>query len=181
MRALDPSLVTITIGGDDVGFPSIIEECYLKSILHAHGWCVSQLKKEATVIRAFGGKAVGYYRLLRKDARSARVIVVGYPRIFPPPGTKTHGCSWLNAAEQQEFYKLAGELNSVLSAAAKTAGLGYVSTLAALGGHELCTKTPWLNSIRNTVSGLRHYYYYAHPNLNGQKALSRVVEAAGRL
>jgi lysophospholipase L1-like esterase len=177
MKALHPAVVTITIGGNDVGFGSLIFDCYLKSIAHDQQWCVSQLKSEAGVIQDFGKTVGTYYEDIKKSAGSARTIVAGYPRIFPPPWKTTVGCWWLSAAEQQGFFNLEDELNSVLSAAAQSAGLQYVPTLSALAGHELCTKHSWMNPIMAKVN----YKYDAHPNLQGQEALARVVQSSGKL
>lgn len=175
MAKLRPDLVTVTIGGNDVGFSDVLRYCYyVSAILHRPNFCVAALHNELEIINAFGDVVSGYYNAITTEAGYARVVIVGYPRLFPREQSSVHNCGWLSAAARQLLNSLAGRLDRKLSAAARgiAAGAEYVSMLDALRGHELCTRDSWVNPI--TING--HVNYAAHPNLAGQVAIEKVVQ-----
>jgi lysophospholipase L1-like esterase len=73
-----PALVTMTIGGNDVGFSSVLADCY-------HTNCIRDgAIQRAEVAVATESKALIYdYRLLAAaDASAKAILIVGYPLIF---------------------------------------------------------------------------------------------------
>jgi hypothetical protein len=85
-------------------------------------------------------------------------------------------CGWLQPQERTALVDLASHLDGVERLAARKAGVGYVSTLTALRGHELCTRDSWLFPIElrcangDTSCG--------HPLPLGQVAIASAVRAA---
>ena len=169
LGAVDPApdLVTLTIGGNDLGFAEILWDCIWLN-------CATDGKVAAkrTLLRnTLARRLADTYRAVRSRT-SADVIVVGYPRLFPR--TPAGGCRlWLADNERTALNDLAAALDSAAATAAATAGVTYVSTLNALNGHELCSASPWvypigLNCPFVTLCG--------HPTLNGQRAIADAVE-----
>lgn len=166
LKSLNPGLVTITIGGNDIGFSSILERCW--------DWIFYNCATDATFgnasanITALGSSIVSVYQSLRTAAPSATILVVGYPRLFPTSQAVTTGCGWLSNAKRSGLNRLASQLNGQLAQAAAQAGVDYVSTLNVLKGHELCTPDSWVNSVLPDPGA-------AHPNLMGQQAIATAV------
>jgi photosystem II stability/assembly factor-like uncharacterized protein/lysophospholipase L1-like esterase len=172
MQPLNPNLVTVTIGGNNIGFAPTLEDCWL--LRHN---CVKdgKLAAASAKIQALGKSIVNVYDVIKKDSLSgASTLVVGYPRLFPlKRGTVGLHCPWLATDEQSGLNALAMQLNTTLREAATKAGVTYVPTLNAFTGHELCTGKPWVRAIQ-----LNNRQYSGHPLLRGQEALAAIVERA---
>ncbi len=174
MAALNPDLVSVTIGGNDIGFAPVLEYCYLASFLGHPDNCSAVLVQTGQIVAALGSTMPGFYHGIKAFAPHAKVVVVGYPRIFPLAAPRDIGCNWLSSTNRQLANALVAAIDQQLAIAASTAGVTYISTLNALSGHELCTSDSWLNPIGlagNTA-------YDAHPNAAGQQALASAVYAA---
>jgi lysophospholipase L1-like esterase len=161
-----PKLVTITMGGNDLGFADVLTNCYLAT-------CSTLLAGvEGSFAGGFGKHMTAVYGAIRRTVPHARIVVVGYPQMMPrSPITALRHCLWLkDPADPALMRKVTGQLDGILSRAAKAAGVSYVSTLNALKGHELCTAHAWLKAIGPSGGNSR-----GHPTALGQAALAAVV------
>ncbi len=177
MKALKPDLLTITIGGNDIGFASTLRGCYLQGIAHLQNLCVGRLYSQVAVINSLQKEVVSYYKEIKAALPStSKVYVIGYPNLFPTNQKNTIHCGWLSNAGRVEFNNLAILLDRVLHNAANAAGINYISTLYALKGHELCTSNSWINPIVST-NRTADLSYDGHPTLPGQQAIETIVDA----
>lgn len=165
MKNLNPDLVTVTIGGNDIGFGPILRYCYLYQCTN------KDFDKEAKVIDTFGKVASGYYNAIKTEAPKARTVVVGYPQLFPSKQSSTTRCGWLSSNERTRLNELGERLNKRLEAAAKGVGFEFVSTNNALNGHELCTKDSWAYPIGKAPATSD-----GHPLAKGQNAIAALVQ-----
>jgi hypothetical protein len=76
-------LITLTIGGNDVGFGPVAMECWRKD-------CTPQEPSIAARIDAMGPILRDVYHRLRVKAPGADIVVAGYPKLTPP---ETASCS----------------------------------------------------------------------------------------
>jgi len=85
-----PKLVTITIGGNDLGFTYVLTSCYLSI-------CSTALAGvEGSFAGGFGTHMTAVYRLVKQSVPGAQIVVVGYPQIIPnSPITALRHCPWL--------------------------------------------------------------------------------------
>jgi hypothetical protein len=164
-----PQIITITIGGDDVGFGPIIENCLLVNCVLDHRLTTARNYIEKTL----PGLLESTYRAIHTAAPQAKVYVIGYPRIFPLYQWETHNCGWLTPEKRNDLNGLGVTLDKVIASAAAQAGFTFVPTWNAFSNHELCTAQSWLYPI-----GDHPYPYDAHPLVQGQKALAAVVRRA---
>jgi lysophospholipase L1-like esterase len=161
-----PKLVTITIGGNDLGFTYVLTSCFVST-------CSTALAGvEGSFAGGFGAHMTAVYRAIRRAAPVAHVVVVGYPQIIPKsPITALRHCPWLkDPADPVLLRKVTGQLDGVLARAASAARVDYVSTLNALKGHELCTAHSWVKAI-----GLKGGNSRGHPTAQGQAALAAIL------
>jgi lysophospholipase L1-like esterase len=158
-------LVTITIGGNDVGFGGIIKDCYLPGGTCADDPNSNGFKQKLANLKTSLGNTI--YPALKRSYPSARLVHVGYPRITPLPGVTPYQCGWLGKDEQEAGVKLAKMLNDTIAAAAKSAGITFIDVTNVLAKHELCTKDSWMTAITLPGGSER-----GHPNIAGQKALA---------
>jgi lysophospholipase L1-like esterase len=168
LSALRPAadIVTITIGGNDVGFGPVLADCFVSDCVLDRGLA----RARARIERRLPALLARDYRGLRRAAPRATIVVVGYPRLFPTRQARTVGCRWLSRRERETLNRLAALLDRTIARSAHRARLHYVSVLPALAGHELCTRDSWVYPI-----GLRGGQLRGHPLRPGQRALAAIV------
>ena len=168
-------LVTVTIGGNDVNFRGLVQNCFalirIDCLSSSHMW---DYQNSVDRLRARLINTV--YPKLRAAFPKAVIVHVGYPEITPEPGKTPVRCGWLSKAEQNRIGMAARYLNNSLKIAAGESrkGIRFVPTLDTLDGHELCTANSWVVPIR----GLTSIYgtEQAHPTSAGQLAIAKAVQ-----
>jgi lysophospholipase L1-like esterase len=180
--ALSPrdSLVTITIGGNDIGFSSILETCAELSVTSPSGhpcrrhYTAGGTDRLAAAVRAAVPKIAAVLRGIHHRAPRARVLLVGYPDILPSTGT---GC-WpevpLAHGDVPYLRATEGELNRVLARAGAANGATFVDTYRATVGHDGCHR-PGVRWVEGPVPASPAFPF--HPNRRGQQAMARQVLA----
>lgn len=151
------NLVTVSVGGNDAGFVSVITAC-------ARPWpwtCWGDINNANNFIRnTLPGQLDGLYNTIRGRAPNATVIVVGYPRLFN--GEECNFGARISNGEQMELNKTADLLSSTIGARAAAHGFGFVDPRSAFTTHAVCDDVEWLNGLSNPI--LESY----HPNRAGQ-------------
>lgn len=143
--------VTLTIGGNDIPFADVIADCY-KNADCALADINTRINNVG--LRLADERGRGALLSVSNAARSATVILVGYPRLFPTDyGDVVANCrrpfnAGFGEAEVQRLNSAASRFDRRLRQAAGRAGARYVSVLNALDGHELCTSASWVRPIQ---------------------------------
>lgn len=173
----DDALVVLTLGGDDVGFLNVLKECAVLSFTHLSGSpCEAHYTKGGTDQLAAGvtaeaSKIAQVLTAIVVRAPRARIVVVGYPDMFPRSG----GC-WpavpITAGDVAYLRGIEVKANAMLAAGAKAAGATYVDTYTPTIGHDFCAS----GSVRD-VEGLLpgSLTLPFHPNVRGQQAMATAV------
>ncbi len=181
------SLVTLTIGGNNAYFAQAMEYCALLDLFVGYS-CQSVWAKDVnSAIRKLGDihssiSLVKLYRKIKADAgASAKVLVLGYPRLFParPPGSCATGVLY-NTFGHSDMLWLnheAASMDATIAKAAREAGVTYVSDYNAFAGHELCTLHPYLYHAIATLHPKEIAVGSFHPNAEGQLVLSKLVSS----
>lgn len=165
------TLVSITIGGNDVGFSNIMETCVLGSTSS----CVSAVNSaESYAQNTLPGKLNTLFNDIHADAPNARVVVLDYP-VFYQLGTL---CIGLSTTDHQKIDEGIGILDGIESSAAAAHGFAFADVRSAFAaGHQLCgSGTDWLHSL-NILDITESY----HPTAAGQSGgyLPAFTSAAG--
>lgn len=176
------SLVTLSIGGNDVGFARVLAGCVVR--LPWSKGCQGQGAEIAAKTQALRGTLWGVLNKIIATAPLARVIVVGYPRIFSE--TSGGGFDNITIGDQRWLNVRAKELDDAIRQVAQTAdrhivaahGAGsveYVDALYAFAGHEIGTKDPFVNGLEINLSALSAEARSFHPNAGGYRRLAQLV------
>jgi lysophospholipase L1-like esterase len=152
------SIVTLTIGGNDIGFANLIYQCTLSD-------CSSALDTTRQNLEStLGSRLDTVYTTIKSHAAlGAKVVVLGYPRVFS--GTGCFGTLGISSTEQQKANQLADALDQVLAAHATADGVTYQSAIGAFTGHAVCSSSPWLNGLNIFNTGESY-----HPNRTGHSS-----------
>jgi lysophospholipase L1-like esterase len=152
------TLVSITVGGNDVGFKPTMETC----VLHSTRTCVAAVRADEAQIRsALPGKLNKLLGDITRAAPHARVIVLGYPDLYDLSRSST--CIGLSTTDRTDLNQAADELDAAIRAAAGAHGDAFVDVRRAFAGHDICDSRPWLHSV-NFLDISESY----HPNAAGQ-------------
>ena len=179
-NSLDASttVVSLTIGGNDIGFSSIAEDCVTynpfshpcKDKYDSGG--VDQISQR---IQATAPKVAAVLQGIHQLAPSARVLIVGYPDGLPVNGTGCWPLVPLSPGDIKYFNSLEEMLNSVISQEAASNQATYVDTFTSSIGHDACKPpgTAWVNGIVPTSAA-----FPLHPNQMGEANMAKQVLAA---
>jgi lysophospholipase L1-like esterase len=133
------SLVTVTAGGNDARLLQLIGACASSS----RAACRSAVGgTRVTIASDVSGQIGALLAEIMDRAPRARVVVVGYPRLFGQ-----RACSaapGLDVAAQRRLNGTADDINAVLKQQAAVAGAIYASTTALFRGHGVCSRDPWI-------------------------------------
>jgi lysophospholipase L1-like esterase len=149
------TLVTITVGGNDLGFANVVITCKTGTTSACASAVAGAENQARTVLPA---KLAATYADIKAKAPNARLVVLGYPRLFE---TTSCGLLSMSPANRTVLNQGADVLESVIQARASAAGATYVSANSWFDGHRVCAARPWING---TVALIVDSY---HPNASG--------------
>jgi lysophospholipase L1-like esterase len=152
------TLVSITVGGNDVGFSSVMETC----VLSATSSCVSAVNNaEGLIASQLPGELDDVLRDIKADAPNARVVVLGYPELYDL--SKSSSCIGLSRTDRTDLNAAADQLDRQIQLAAGRYGDSFGDVRAAFAGHEICDSGRWLHSVN-----VLDISESCHPNAAGQ-------------
>jgi lysophospholipase L1-like esterase len=206
-------LVTLSVGGDDAGFQQILEACVTNrkdqqrclgqdpyvtfggSVPDQDSACSfpcfnDNLDPTYPGVEKLERGLRQLYMDIRGRAPHARILVMGYPRIFPVGGADDNSChlnkrdqTWLTAKDQ--------EADAIIRSAVNASGVAeYVDTFLSMNSHEACqglnASIPWINGLVLLTHGpfggcievsplVAYCPESFHPTPDGYKAFARSV------
>jgi lysophospholipase L1-like esterase len=178
----DVDLVTLGIGGNDIGFGEIIVACAVRSlVLPLTAPCRDHYTRNGDElgerIEATAPKVAAVLAAIRDRAPAARVLVVGYPVILPDRGPGCWPVVPIAVGDVAWLRTVHGRLNAMLAAEAAKAGAGFVDTYTSSIGHDVC-RLPgqkWVEGFIPTAPASP-----VHPNALGMaNTAAQVVAATG--
>jgi lysophospholipase L1-like esterase len=151
------SLVSISVGGNDVGFSDVMLTC----VVYGTNACVAAVNTaENTARTSLPGWLDAVYNNIRSQAPRARVVVLGYPRFYHD----VWYCIGLSSTSRNKINEGADVLDGVILAAAYRHGFAFADVRSAFAnGHEICDGGSWLHSV--DWANLAQSY---HPTASGQ-------------
>jgi lysophospholipase L1-like esterase len=180
---IDPqsALVTVTIGGNDVGFASVLQTC-IKAIASRTGcedyYSQNDANNLSNAIDALQPSLVSTYEAIRTRAPGATVVAVTYPNVFLP-GSSATSClniGFISDSDVAWLINTTAHLDNVIVDAANQAGIQVLDERYAFAGHELCSATPWVNGLLDSLQNLDRSSSF-HPNASGQAQLAADLSA----
>lgn len=133
-----PKVLTLTAGGNDVGFGYILRKCVSSGTCdYAEGH--AQTATLAHTILEEKDKLKDLYTKLHVLSPKTKIYVIGYPQFIS--GKNNCGLNvQLDDRERSFARQGVTYMNDVIEAAAKEAGVRYVDIEDSIGDHALCTE-----------------------------------------
>ncbi len=143
-------LVTITIGGNDVGFAQVLGVCVRLS----PSTCDKAIDRaRASIRKRLPAKLDAVYAQISRRAPQARVIVLGYPRLFT--GSR---CGSIPSAQVVRLNRGADLLRDTVRRRVKAAGerFSFSDAIAAFDRHRVCAAAEWINGLVTPIGDSFH-------------------------
>ena len=153
------TLVSITIGGNDAGFSSVMETCvFLPTRL-----CLNAVAAaESFIATQLPGRLDQTLQTIAADAPNATVVVLDYPDLYDL--SKSGTCIGLSTSDRIALDQGADELDSVIQTAAQANNDTFADVRGQFAGHEICDSNSWLHSV--DIFAISSSY---HPTAAGQE------------
>jgi PKD repeat protein/lysophospholipase L1-like esterase len=197
----DATLVSFSIGGNDIGFAHIgttcldVQAAWMGQNKDYRENCRNALDSETMAkIDSLPSTLGSLFAQVRADAPLADVYVMGYPGILPAdPNSDCKAQAYREDGNKATHYvgietrihkddavwmdKVISRLNGALSMAAAAAGFHYVDNESAFNGHDICNNNtgdsdrPWAHMLVLFNKQDAPSPFSFHPNSYGQQAM----------
>lgn len=149
------TLVTITIGGNDIGFSDVVRQCVVSGRLQtpcrelpqlSNGKSLENTTKERT--DAAEDKIFGVLSSIQQAAPNAKIAILGYPPMF----SDGVSCVKMKDVDQEWLDAAAEHLNATVKAAAARANrtghaVYFGDPKTAFSGRNICASSPAINGL----------------------------------
>lgn len=164
----DTALVTITIGGNDIGLVGGLFGASCRQ--RAEADCAPQTAPTEADYAALRAAMIRMVAAIRERAPKARIVLVDYPTILPARGSCA--ATPLGAADADAARAKAARLRAITRDVAAAQGAIVLSASDLSRGHDACAADPWMNGY--PAPGAAPY----HPNLAAMTAIAEALDKA---
>jgi hypothetical protein len=182
-----PRIATVSIGGNDIGFGHILQNCVMPHIsLRANAnSCYNTYEDRQELSRLIDRTVprwTALYKQLQRQAPGSRLYAVGYPQVALAGGN----CALNVHLDRQELELAAGVidyLNQSIREAAGAAGVTYIDISQALAGHRLCETASYNVAVNGLTAGNDAGIFKTgpigkesyHPNALGHRLIEQAI------
>ncbi|WP_156463833.1 SGNH/GDSL hydrolase family protein [Curtobacterium sp. Leaf154] len=149
------TLVTITIGGNDIGFSDVVRQCVVAGKLQTPCRELPQLSngkslenKTKDLTDASEDKVLEVLSSIQQAAPNAKIAILGYPPMF----SNGVSCVSIKAVDQEWLDAAAEHLNATVKAAAARANRAghavyFGDPKTTFSGRNICSSSPAINGL----------------------------------
>lgn len=153
------NLVSLTVGGNDVGFSSIMTAC----VLYGEYECIAAVNAaEVKAQTELPGKLDQVYSGIRSRSPYAKVVVTSYPEFYQ---LNMPFCVGLTERSRAKINEGINILDGVIKTAVTKYGFRFADVRSIFVGHQLCSGDKWLHALNWLNIGISY-----HPNKTGQRS-----------
>lgn len=175
-----PDVITLTGGGNDVGFGQIIAYC-ASPHLNPRSSCpqVSDPQISANLRKTIDDVRVpltNFIKKIKNTSPTTKLYLIGYPQFIALNGC-LDGSELLNLAERQMIRSNVARLNNILKLVARDADVYYVDIEDSLDGGQICQGSTYMTGpLKIGDKILKGYTQESyHPNADGHKRIANVI------
>ncbi len=156
------TLVTLTIGGNDIGFNDVVSKC---NVFNTDATCTTAVAAAEEKIPAMQSNLTTLLGQIRSNAPTAHIVVLGYPYLY---STGSCGFGQPDLTQRVALHNGANALDTALQNAVAsgtvTGSKQFVDVRGTFTGHDICASSTnrWINGL-NFFNTSESY----HPNIAG--------------
>jgi len=173
---LSPNVVTVGVGGNDMGFNAKMKACI------SVGTCYKSYEDRLEIVheanRQFQTLLDLYNSLKNTVEPGTKLYVIGYPHVAKADGD----CAVNVRLDNQELMlsnQLIDYLNQVIATAAARTGLRYTDVSEAFSSHKMCETTPSQVAFNGVTAGDDKWGIFGnesfHPNYIGHQLYKQTI------
>ena len=167
VKKYQPKVITLTAGGNDVGFGKKIQSCIdpRVSILTCD-WAKNEMDTLGSQIKGQFDRLVELYKELKAASPGSKIYAIGYPQFITDaePAACGLNAGAIDLDERRMVVRATQYMNEVIEAAARKAGVKYVDISQALNGGKMCERHQiYMTGIVGLLGEQESY----HPNKFG--------------
>ena len=157
VQKYQPRVVTVSVGGNDIGFGNILQNCVIPHFGgHASNNVCYNTYEDRLEVKQLIDRTVprweALYRQLLAESPQSRLYIIGYPQILSDTG-KCGLDVQLSQSELEFSDEVIAYLNGALMQAASAVGVPFVDISQALVGHRLCEASGSSAAINGLTAG----------------------------
>ncbi len=182
-----PKAITVSVGGNDIGFGDILRTCVEPHISRNPGsnTCYRSYEDRLelkNLIDRTVPRWKSLYDQLASEAPGAHIYAIGYPQVALSGGNCALNVQ-LNRSELELASRIINYLNHDIRQAAESAGVDYIDIGRSLSGHRLCEASGYDVAVNGLTAGddsgpsginvLGRESY--HPNALGHELMEQAI------
>lgn len=172
----DTTLVTLTIGGNDVGFAGIVVKCSTLGLFNSSGApCATSYGSGLDDrIKAAEPKVAAALRTIHQRSPHARVLLVGYLNLIPDDARTCRPRVLFTGGDMAFLNAFENSLNAMFARVAAAQGAVFVDNHPASAARDVCRDdaTRWTEGMIPTSPSIPF-----HPNARGEQGMADAVLA----
>ena len=183
VKKYKPKIITLTGGGNDVGFSDIIDYCASPiGNLPASETCgyASSPEMRSMLWDAIHSQyeySIMLIDEIHKASPDTSVYVIGYPIFIKErPMYCSLNTALLDSDEITMINDATREMNRTLKAAADKTGVRYVDIGDALDGGKLCEGSEYVTGVTDSYGDRHRFDQSFHPNALGHEKIAEIIK-----
>lgn len=141
--AADTNVITLTAGGNDVAWSAAIEACLAPASTAAV--CKTAVSNSIYLMTKLPKSVTAMLKAIKAKAPQAKVLYMGYPRLFEPENMAALGYTPTQIAGTRSLNTAADLLNATLALSALSNRVAFVPVAYLFAGHAVPSVDSWLN------------------------------------
>lgn len=187
IKRWQPRIVTVSIGGNDIGFGDLLQDCVEPHVSrHISDSTCYNTYEDRLELSKLADRTVprwtALYSQLQRESPGMRLYAISYPQLVSDTGNCALNVQ-LNKSELEFAESIVDYLDQDIRKAALAAGIPYVDISQALNGHRLCETASYNVAVNGLTAGKdagilgtkifgRESY---HPNALGQQLIEQAI------
>lgn len=152
-----PSVITVNIGGNDIGFGNILEQCVMPKISRhiSDSTCFGTYEERQELLDQIDrtkAKWTATFKSLSSKSPQSQIYVIGYPKVASDEGKCALNVH-LGKFEIAFSLELIDHINASIQESASLANVNYIDISEALVGHRLCEANSQLIAVNGLTAG----------------------------
>ena len=187
VKKYQPSVVTLTGGGNDVGFGDVLQYCASNAsigpipIADTCSYAQDGSFTQRVLLQSIDNQYRAMTQLvgeIQTASPRTKIYIIGYPQFVSTNALCSLNTALLNTQERQMVRAMTTRLNAVLSRAAADSNVAFVDIENSLEGGQLCQGSEYVsglhdNGLIKAYRGVTNEMF--HPNASGHSKMAHAI------
>lgn len=182
VKRWQPKIITVSVGGNDIGFGEILKQCVVPKVSFSDNEqdCFASYEDRREILDLIDKtipRWASLYKQLQKQSPESKIYSIGYPELADENGNCAINVH-LSKKEIGFSTELVTYLNNAIQKASADANVNYVDISKALAGYRLCETASHNVAVNGLTAGTDKYILGSesyHPNALGHSLIEQAI------